>query len=370
MRAAGCMSAAPLGHPVIPTSRPRRFGDWDQEPDRGMGGLGSRVAPLRSPHFLDPFAHSEGWKAAIRAGIFDGRFAPQEEVEGHPAKVRFALILTIAQPISDARKRPFSDPPTRLGGGVIILRSASSQTGAVERDDDLMFGLLQSRFHTAWALRKGSDLEDRPRYTHTTTFATFPFPAGMTPDVPAEVARAHPVAAGIENAAAQLNAARESWLNPADLIVEVPEVAEGFPIRRLPKDEKARKLLASRPLRRSTTTRRHGWSKPISNSMQPSPKPTAGPTIRQSWRHCRDCWTLTSPARSRPPLSAGRSIKSDDQSPSTATTGGKRRCPPLARLRQTGALRSRRAKLRARGDARGRKRRERNAAKSWAYLSW
>jgi hypothetical protein len=54
----------------------------------------------------------------------------------------------------------------------------------IPREDDLMFGILHSRFHAAWALRKGSDLEVRPRYTHTTTFATFPFPEGMSPDVP------------------------------------------------------------------------------------------------------------------------------------------------------------------------------------------
>lgn len=52
----------------------------------------------------------------------------------------------------------------------------------IAREDDLMFGLLQSRFHELWSLRKGSDLQDRPRYTHTSTFATFPFPDGMSPD--------------------------------------------------------------------------------------------------------------------------------------------------------------------------------------------
>ncbi len=55
----------------------------------------------------------------------------------------------------------------------------------IPREDDLMFGLLQNRFHVAWALRKGGDLEDRPRYTHTSIFATFPFPDGMTPNIPA-----------------------------------------------------------------------------------------------------------------------------------------------------------------------------------------
>ena len=48
----------------------------------------------------------------------------------------------------------------------------------IARDDDTTFGILHSRFHEAWALRKGTSLEDRPRYTPTTTFETFPFPEG------------------------------------------------------------------------------------------------------------------------------------------------------------------------------------------------
>lgn len=118
----------------------------------------------------------------------------------------------------------------------------------IPRDDDLMFGLLQSRFHAAWALRKGSDLEDRPRYTHTTTFATFPFPPGMTPDVSVQQARAEPAAGAIEAAAVQLNAVREAWFYPSDLIVEEPEIVEGFPVRRLPKDDAARRQLVRRTM--------------------------------------------------------------------------------------------------------------------------
>ena len=68
----------------------------------------------------------------------------------------------------------------------------------VARDDDTTFGILHSRFHELWSLRlcswhgKGND----PSYTPTTTFETFPFPAGLTPDVPAadyeEAPRARP----------------------------------------------------------------------------------------------------------------------------------------------------------------------------------
>ena len=50
---------------------------------------------------------------------------------------------------------------------------------AIARDDDTTFGILHSRFHEAWSLRLGTSLGvgNDPRYTPTTTFETFPFPA-------------------------------------------------------------------------------------------------------------------------------------------------------------------------------------------------
>ena len=55
---------------------------------------------------------------------------------------------------------------------------------AIPRDDDVTLGVLQSRVHAVWALRIGTRLEDRPRYTSTTTFRTFPSPEGVTPNLP------------------------------------------------------------------------------------------------------------------------------------------------------------------------------------------
>ena len=52
---------------------------------------------------------------------------------------------------------------------------------AITRADDTTFGILHSRFHELWSLRMGTSLEDRPRYTPTTCFETFPFPEGLTP---------------------------------------------------------------------------------------------------------------------------------------------------------------------------------------------
>ncbi|MGD9510049.1 MAG: class I SAM-dependent DNA methyltransferase, partial [Geminicoccaceae bacterium] len=98
------------------------------------------------------------------------------------------------------------------------------------------------------ALRKGSDLQDRPRYTHTSTFATFPFPAEMTPEIPVTTARLLPAATAIENAARQLNRLRHAWLHPDDLVVKVSEVVPGFPDRLSPRDEACAKELRKRTL--------------------------------------------------------------------------------------------------------------------------
>ena len=74
----------------------------------------------------------------------------------------------------------------------------------ITRDDDVTFGILHSRFHEAWSLRLGTSLEDRPRYTPTTTFETFPFPDGLTPNTPAADYADDPRAAAIADAAQRL----------------------------------------------------------------------------------------------------------------------------------------------------------------------
>ncbi len=121
---------------------------------------------------------------------------------------------------------------------------------AVAREDDTSFGILHSRFHEAWALRLGTwhGVGNDPRYTPTTTFETFPFPDGLTPNLPAAAYAEDPRAIAIADAARRLNQLRENWLNPPDLIRREPEVVPGFPERLLPKDDAAAKLLAKRTL--------------------------------------------------------------------------------------------------------------------------
>jgi type II restriction/modification system DNA methylase subunit YeeA len=133
------------------------------------------------------------------------------------------------------------------------LHSTIVPTGsiyAIARNDETTFGILHSRFHELWSLRMGTFLGvgNDPRYTPSTTFETFPFPEGLTPNIPAAAYAADPRAQAIAAAAARLNELRENWLNPADLVVRVPEVVPGYPDRILPKDEAAAKELQKRTL--------------------------------------------------------------------------------------------------------------------------
>ena len=133
-----------------------------------------------------------------------------------------------------------------LEGGML----ASGSVYSIARDDDTSFGILHSRFHELWALRMGTFLGkgNDPRYTPSTTFETFPFPEGLTPDISAADYADDPRAQKIAEATAELNRLREAWLNPPDLVDRVPEVVEGYPDRILPKDDKAAKELKKRTL--------------------------------------------------------------------------------------------------------------------------
>ena len=120
----------------------------------------------------------------------------------------------------------------------------------IATDYDYAFGVLNSRFHKSWSLRLGSwhGVGNDPRYTITTTFETFPFPEGLTPDRPAASYAADPRAIAIAEAARRLDELRRAWLNPPDLVQIVPEVVPGFPDRILPKNAAAATTLKKRTL--------------------------------------------------------------------------------------------------------------------------
>ncbi len=125
-----------------------------------------------------------------------------------------------------------------------------SRVVAIARDDDTTFGILHSRFHEVWSVALGGwhGVGNDPQYTPSLGFETFPFPSGLTPNIPAADYAADPRAIAIAAAAARLNDLREAWLNPPDLVRRVPEVVPGYPDRILPVDDAAAKVLKTRTL--------------------------------------------------------------------------------------------------------------------------
>jgi hypothetical protein len=112
------------------------------------------------------------------------------------------------------------------------------------------FGILQSTLHEVWCTYFGNRIGagNQRRYNASFVYLTFPFPEGLTPDIPAADYADDPRAQAITAAAARLNELRENWLNPADLVVHDPEVVPGYPDRILPRDEAAAKELKKRTL--------------------------------------------------------------------------------------------------------------------------
>ncbi|MDR5729272.1 MAG: class I SAM-dependent DNA methyltransferase, partial [Terriglobia bacterium] len=85
----------------------------------------------------------------------------------------------------------------------------------IPRDDDYFFGVLHCRVHELWSLSLGSTLEDRPSYSSTATFETFPFPWP-----PGHEPKDSPLVEAIAEAARDLVAKRDAWLNPPNASAE------------------------------------------------------------------------------------------------------------------------------------------------------
>ena len=136
----------------------------------------------------------------------------------------------------------------RLFGWLDTRICPDSQLVVIARDDDTTFGILHSRFHEVWSLRLGTNLEDRPRYTPTSTFETFPFPPGLTPDIPAADFADDPRSVAVALEARRLVKLRDRWLNPPEWVEWVDEPVPGYPKRPVPRNEGSAKALKNRTL--------------------------------------------------------------------------------------------------------------------------
>jgi type II restriction/modification system DNA methylase subunit YeeA len=87
----------------------------------------------------------------------------------------------------------------------------------IARNDDYFFGVLHSRLHTAWTLSTCSwmGVGNDPYYNSATTFGTYPFPW-----TPGKEPKDSPLVEAIADAARELVAKRDAWLNPPNASAE------------------------------------------------------------------------------------------------------------------------------------------------------
>ncbi len=219
--------------------------------------------------YEEPFAYVREHVYPVRSQNRRASYAEKwwQYAEARPGMRRrlHGLSLYLATPCH-SKHRLFR----RIGAEVLCNQA----TIVFARSDDYFFGVLHSRLHEVWALKLGTRLETRPRYTPTTCFETFPLPWA-----PGQEPADDPRVLAIAGAAKELNELRENWLNPPEWtrteVLEFPGTVGGpwsryidaatvhevnvpgggtisvgtvkYP-RTVPRDEAAAKLLAKRTL--------------------------------------------------------------------------------------------------------------------------
>ncbi len=163
-------------------------------------------------------------------------FGLMSEEEAAQYKVPFEYVRAHVKPLRDQNRRPrfvkewwlHGEPRPGLRSAINPLRRfivtptlskyrlfvwlkhptiPDHQLLVISRDDDYFFGVLHAKPHELWALRLGTTLEDRPRYTPSTVFETFPFPWP-----PGQEDQADPQVHAIAEAARELVRLRDEWL--------------------------------------------------------------------------------------------------------------------------------------------------------------
>lgn len=189
--------------------------------------FGTDMAEHDAALFAAPYEYARIHVKPTRVGKREARTNEMWWIFQWPRPVMRRAIASLLRVIVTpevAKHRVFAwlSPPT----------IADKNLTVIAREDDTAFGILHSRFHEVWSLRLCTWLGvgNDPRYTPTTTFETFPFPAGLTPNLkPSEYTNPHAAEIGV--IAARLNELRENWLNPPEWTERVAEVVPGYPDR-------------------------------------------------------------------------------------------------------------------------------------------
>jgi len=247
----------PNGLPNSAVIRPWRNGDdlTDRPADWWIIDFGKGATLDDAALFEAPFQYlKNGWEAAQAA-----RQAAGEKLlrEGEPKTAaawwilqrrRSELLLDLS-----ARPRYLATPRVSKHRFFVWLHPTTvpdTRLVAFRRDDDTFGGILQSKYHEIWSLRFGGNhgVGNDPEYVHTSTFETFPFPANLSPERDASDYAGDPYAQAIAEAFANLDARRQAWLNPPELVRRESEVAAGLPDRLIAVDDAAAKILKTRTM--------------------------------------------------------------------------------------------------------------------------
>ncbi|MYF51024.1 MAG: class I SAM-dependent DNA methyltransferase [Gammaproteobacteria bacterium] len=241
------LPANPNGRPNADVLKPRIVGKdlVQRSSDQWIIDFGATMTEADCALYEEPFAHVAKHVRPVRA---TNRVKPLREnwwrhMRPRPAMWRAleGMARCIVTPTL-AKHRLFAWLDTNV--------CPDHQLIVIARDDDVTFGILHSRFHEAWSLRLGTWLGkgNDPRYTPTTTFETFPFPEGLSPDVPAADYAEDLRAIAIAEPARRLVELRDRWLNPPEWVEWVDEPVPGYPKRPVARDEVAAKELKVRTL--------------------------------------------------------------------------------------------------------------------------
>ena len=167
-----------LGHPISDVLRPWSNGKdiADRPSEQWIIDFGLSMSEREAALVEQPFAYlSQNVKPMRLAGRRESRKKYWWRL-GEPSPALRRLLEPLPAYLATPRVSKYR-VWKRLPAGVL----PDIQIVVVARADDTTFGILHSRFHELWSLRMGTSLEDRPRYTPTTCFETFPFPQGLTP---------------------------------------------------------------------------------------------------------------------------------------------------------------------------------------------
>ena len=216
----------------------RTSGRWiiDFGVNRGVG---------ESALFEKPFQHVLAHVKSSRGGLREGRADKLWWLHQRPRPEMRAAVAGFQRFLATPRVAKH-----RLFVWLASTFLPDCQLVVIARDDETTLGVLHSRMHELWSLGLCTWLGvgNDPRYTPSTTFETFPFPEGLTPNIPAANYANDPRAKTIAAAAKKLNDLREAWLNPEDLVRREPEVVSGYPDRILPINDAAADILKKRTL--------------------------------------------------------------------------------------------------------------------------